>query len=242
MSPVFATRRRAEEFEAVVEGRSTPSSAWGVGRPLRRPARARRRACAPYPSRRPRPEFVAELRTRLLAEAATMPAAPGGRGRPAPAADARPGPGPQPARTPARGRDGRVRPGRGDGHHVGGRPVGAAGRPALPAQARHRVGPRRHQRRRRGQGQHAARQRLHAPRRGADASTPASTRPRSPTPSTTSPSRPSRPPTCCSRRTPRRATTRRSPSCGPSPRLRWSRCPSSTARCRRPLRTSGSTR
>ncbi len=216
MSPVFATRRRAEEFDAVVEGARRTRGASDdryddllvlVG------------ALRAVPEPQARPEFVAELPDPAGRRGRGDAGHPGGRGRPAPAAHARPGPRPQPARTPARDRDGRVRPGRRDGHHVGGRPVGPAGRRALPAQARHRDGPRRHQRRRRGQGHHAAGQRLDAARRGLDASTPASTRPRSPTPSTTSPSRPSRPPTCCSRRTPRRATTRRSPSCAVLHRL-----------------------
>src|SRR5687767_12090177 len=73
MSPVFATRRRAEEFEAVVEGRSTPSSR---GAPDDRydDLLALVGAMRGVPEPQARPEFVAELRTRLLAEAATMPA------------------------------------------------------------------------------------------------------------------------------------------------------------------------
>jgi hypothetical protein len=69
MSPVIATRRRAEEFEAVVERLST------------RGASERRYddllvlvgALRAVPQPQARPEFVAELRTRLLAEAAAMP-------------------------------------------------------------------------------------------------------------------------------------------------------------------------
>ena len=72
MSPVFATRRRAEEFEAVVEGRSTPSV--GASDVRYDDLLALVGALRDVPEPQARPEFVAELRTRLLAEAATMPA------------------------------------------------------------------------------------------------------------------------------------------------------------------------
>ena len=125
MSPVFATRRRAEEFEAVVDGTVAPRGA-SAG-PVRRPARARRRA-----TRRTSAAAAAGVRRRAAGAAGRRgrdaAGRAAGRGRPAPAAHARPGPGPQPARTPPRGRHGRVRPGRRHGHHVGRRPVGAARR------------------------------------------------------------------------------------------------------------------
>ena len=61
MTSVFAARRRAEEFDALVDG---PRPATPRDAPLRRAPRARRRAPAtPAPSQ-PRPEFVADLRER----------------------------------------------------------------------------------------------------------------------------------------------------------------------------------
>jgi hypothetical protein len=69
MSPVFATRRRADEFDAVVEGRSARASDGRhddllvlVG------------ALRAVPEPQARPDFVADLRARLVAEAETMPA------------------------------------------------------------------------------------------------------------------------------------------------------------------------
>jgi len=70
MSPVFATRRRAEEFEAVVERQSTRGASDQRYDDLLVLVGALR--AVPQPQARP--EFVAELRTRLLAEAAAMPA------------------------------------------------------------------------------------------------------------------------------------------------------------------------
>ena len=69
MSPLYATRRRAEEFEAVVAGRSArgaPDSRYDDLLALVGALRA-----VPQPAARP--EFVAELRSRLVAEAAAMP-------------------------------------------------------------------------------------------------------------------------------------------------------------------------
>ena len=166
MSPLFATRRRAEEFDAVVARATTPRhQGGGVGRPVRRPARARRRpACGAPAAGAPR------VRRGATGE-------PGGRGRddarsrpgrrgPAPAAHARPRPGPQPAGASRPRRRRRPGPRRRHGDALGGGPVGAARRPALPAQARHRVGRGRHPRQRAGQGHHAARERHDPPRRG----------------------------------------------------------------------------
>ncbi len=71
MSPLFATRRRAEEFDAVVEEAMTRGEASDsryddllalVG------------ALRAVPQPQARPEYVAELRAALVAEAATMPA------------------------------------------------------------------------------------------------------------------------------------------------------------------------
>jgi hypothetical protein len=70
MSPVFATRRRAEEFEAVVEGQS----AQGASADRYDDLLALVGALRAVPQPQARPEFVAELRTRLVAQAAALPA------------------------------------------------------------------------------------------------------------------------------------------------------------------------
>jgi hypothetical protein len=74
MSPVFATRRRAEEFGAVVEGTAPRSSTWAAD-PRYDDLLALVGALRAVPQPQARPEFVAELRERLVAEAATLPAA-----------------------------------------------------------------------------------------------------------------------------------------------------------------------
>jgi hypothetical protein len=66
----FATRRRAEEFDAVVDGSSTRGASDTRYDDLLVLVGALR--AVPQPQARP--EFVAELRERLLAEAATLPA------------------------------------------------------------------------------------------------------------------------------------------------------------------------
>jgi hypothetical protein len=71
MSPLFATRRRAEEFDAVVAGATTPGeesdSRYDDLLALVGALRA-------MPQPQARPEFVADLRASLVAEAATRPA------------------------------------------------------------------------------------------------------------------------------------------------------------------------
>ena len=137
MTP-FTARRRAEEFDALVAGL--------LGR-VRRRRRERTPTCSrSWPScgrRRPRParpEFIASLRERLMAEAETVLVAAAG---PGPAEEARPACRAAPARdrrlaallggppSSAPPRDGRRRPDR------------AAGRLPLPRQARHRGRPHR---------------------------------------------------------------------------------------------------
>ncbi len=75
MSPVFATRRRAEEFDAVVEGLSTPVGPTGASTDRYDDLLALVGALRAVPEPVARPDFVAELRTRLVAEAARLPAA-----------------------------------------------------------------------------------------------------------------------------------------------------------------------
>ena len=70
MTAVFAARRRAEEFAALVDGPSTRAR-----RPAdqRRAARTSSTAAARDAARgTPRPEFVGDLRERLMAEADTV--------------------------------------------------------------------------------------------------------------------------------------------------------------------------
>ena len=67
MSPVFTTRRRAEEFAALVEDPSTAGADSARYAELLDVVGAMRDTPAPQA----RPEFVADLRSRLLAEAAT---------------------------------------------------------------------------------------------------------------------------------------------------------------------------
>jgi hypothetical protein len=74
MSPVIATRRRADEFEAVVGGLSTPTRTPGASAGRYDDLLVLVGALRAVPQPQARPEFVAELRTRLLAEAAAMPA------------------------------------------------------------------------------------------------------------------------------------------------------------------------
>ena len=70
MSPVFATRRRAEEFGAVVDGLSTRGASDSHYDDLLALVGALR--AVPQPEARA--EFVTDLRSRLVAEAATLPA------------------------------------------------------------------------------------------------------------------------------------------------------------------------
>src|SRR3954454_12924022 len=70
MSPLFATRRRADEFEAVLAGHP----AQGASDQAYDELLALVGALRAVPQPQPRPEFVADLRTSLVAEAATMPA------------------------------------------------------------------------------------------------------------------------------------------------------------------------
>ena len=70
MSP-FATRRRAEEFAAVVDGQPAPMGALETRYDDLLALVGAMRA---VPQPQARPEFVADLRERLLAEAATLPA------------------------------------------------------------------------------------------------------------------------------------------------------------------------
>ena len=70
MSPVFVTRRRAEEFDAALAARSTEAAGEGRYDDLLALVGALR--AVPQPE--PRADFVADLRSRLLAEAATLPA------------------------------------------------------------------------------------------------------------------------------------------------------------------------
>jgi len=67
MTPVFAARRRAEEFAALVEGSSTGRADDARYSELLELVAAMREAPAPEA----RPEFVADLRARLMAEADT---------------------------------------------------------------------------------------------------------------------------------------------------------------------------
>ncbi|MEV7430047.1 DUF5667 domain-containing protein [Nocardioides sp. NPDC092400] len=76
MSPVFAARRRAEEFDALVEGASTRELHDTRTVQLAELVGALR-ATAPV---EPRPAFVADLRERLVAEAATVLVAAPARG------------------------------------------------------------------------------------------------------------------------------------------------------------------
>jgi len=69
MSPLYATRRRAEEFEAVVAGRSARGALDSRYDDLLALVGALRAVPQPVA----RPEFVADLRSRLVAEAAAMP-------------------------------------------------------------------------------------------------------------------------------------------------------------------------
>lgn len=70
MSPVFATHRRAEEFEAVVDGRGPRGADDRRYDELLALVGALRAVPEPVP----RPDFVTGLRERLVAEAAAMPA------------------------------------------------------------------------------------------------------------------------------------------------------------------------
>jgi hypothetical protein len=70
MSPVIATRRRAAEFDAVVEGTSAHGAHGGRYDDLIELVGALR--AVPEPE--PRPDFVTELRARLVASAEAMPA------------------------------------------------------------------------------------------------------------------------------------------------------------------------
>ena len=89
MSPVFATRRRAEEFDAVVDGTPTHAGV-GVGRPLRRPARARRRAARRAPAAGAARVRRGAARRAWWPRPRRCPLRPADE-RPAPAAHARPG-------------------------------------------------------------------------------------------------------------------------------------------------------
>ncbi len=75
MSPLFATRRRAEEFDAVVARATTPRHhGEKVSDDRYDDLLALVGALRDVPQPQARPEFVAELRASLVAEAATMPA------------------------------------------------------------------------------------------------------------------------------------------------------------------------
>jgi len=75
MSPLFATRRRAEEFDAVVARATTPRPTGGEASDDRYDELlALVGALRTVPQPQPRPAFVAELRASLVSEAATMPA------------------------------------------------------------------------------------------------------------------------------------------------------------------------
>jgi hypothetical protein len=69
MTPVFATRRHAEEFEAVVDGLTTRNASDDRYDDLRELVGALRAVPQPVA----RAEFVTQLRDRLVAEAAAMP-------------------------------------------------------------------------------------------------------------------------------------------------------------------------
>ena len=164
MSPLYATRRRAEEFEQSLQVVDAQGSWERVRRPLRRPARARwRLARGPQPQARPSSSSPCghawwprsrPCRTR------------GRRGEvdrlrlrtPIPAASAT-------ARAPSHGRPRRSGPGRRHGDAVGGRPVGAPGRRLYPLKrGLESATPGSAWRGR--QGRHPARERLDAARRG----------------------------------------------------------------------------
>jgi hypothetical protein len=74
MSPLYATRRRAEEFEAVVAGSSTPRDLGGASDDRYDELLVLVGALRAVPQPQARPEFVAALRSRLVAEVAAMPA------------------------------------------------------------------------------------------------------------------------------------------------------------------------
>src|SRR6478609_6850435 len=75
MSPLFATRRRAEEFDAVVARATTPRHPGEAASDDRYDdLLALVGALRAVPPPQARPEFVAELRASLVAEAATRPA------------------------------------------------------------------------------------------------------------------------------------------------------------------------
>ena len=74
MSPLFPAQRRADDFDAVLEG-ARPDDARRRAPPSCSSSSAR---CAPSPSPQARPEFVADLRARLMAEAETALRGPPG--------------------------------------------------------------------------------------------------------------------------------------------------------------------
>ncbi len=74
MSPLYATRRRAEEFEAVVAGSLTPRDLGGASDDRYDDLLVLVGALRAVPQPQARPEFVVALRSRLVAEVAAMPA------------------------------------------------------------------------------------------------------------------------------------------------------------------------
>ena len=73
MSPLYATRRRAEEFEAAVARSSTPGDRGRAPDDRYDDLLALVGALRAVPAPQARPEFVAALRSRLVAEVAAMP-------------------------------------------------------------------------------------------------------------------------------------------------------------------------
>ncbi len=74
MSPLYATRRRAEEFEAVVARSLTPEDLGGASDDRYDDLLVLVGALRAVPQPQARPEFAAALRSRLVAEVAAMPA------------------------------------------------------------------------------------------------------------------------------------------------------------------------
>ncbi len=209
MTPLFA-HRAAEEFDRALEGRASRSGAerhadlLGTVETLRR-----------MPPVEARPDFVADLRTRLMTAAETdlVPAPPVVRRA---AADAHPR---HPRPTPPRHR--RRQPGDRGRHRRHGR--GRLGRPArrvaLPGQAGRRGHIHGRARRRREQGPLAARPGRHTPRRGpaAPGQVRRQQRARRRGPQRLPHHRQTKAPTGCSGRTPTAPTPATSPRSATSP-------------------------
>ena len=207
MTPLFA-HRAAEEFDRALEGRASRSGAerhadlLGTVETLRR-----------MPPVEARPDFVADLRTRLMTAAETdLVAAPPVVRRAA--ADAHPR---DPHPTPSGHR--RRQPGDRGRHRRHGR--GRLGRPArrvaLPRQAGRRGHIHGRARRRREQGPLAARPGRHRLDEAQQLQAVGATARSSPRPSATSAPPPARAPTGCSGRTPAAPTPATSPRSATSP-------------------------